>query len=54
VSIAPPTFVFKVNDPELVHFGFRRFLENRLREKFGFFGTPIRMYFRPRGRESAA
>jgi GTP-binding protein len=54
VSVGPPTFVIKVNDPELVHFGFRRFLENRLREKFGFFGTPIRMYFRPRGRESAA
>jgi GTP-binding protein len=54
VSVSPPTFVIKVNDPELVHFGFRRFLENRLREKFGFFGTPIRMYFRPRGRESAA
>ena len=54
VSVNPPTFVIKVNDPELVHFGFRRFLENRLRDKFGFHGTPIRMYFRPRGRESAA
>ncbi|MGI8969007.1 MAG: ribosome biogenesis GTPase Der [Chloroflexota bacterium] len=53
VGIDPPTFVFKVNDPELVHFGFKRFLENRLRERFGFFGTPIRLYFRPRGRETA-
>jgi GTP-binding protein len=54
VSVSPPTFVIKVNDPDLVHFGFRRFLENRLRERFGFAGTPIRLYFRPRGRESAA
>jgi GTP-binding protein len=54
VGVDPPTFVVKVNDPELVHFSFRRFLENRLREEFGFFGTPIRLYFRPRGKESAA
>jgi GTP-binding protein len=48
VGIDPPTFVIKVNEPTLVHFGFRRFLENRLRERFGFFGTPIRLYFRER------
>jgi GTP-binding protein len=53
VSIDPPTFVLKVNDPSLVHFGYRRFLENRIREKFGFFGTPIRLYFRPRSNEAA-
>jgi GTP-binding protein len=53
VGIDPPTFVLKVNDPELVHFGFRRFMENQLRERFGFFGTPIRLYFRPRGKEAA-
>lgn len=53
VSVDPPTFVAKVNDPELVHFSYRRFLENRLREKFGFFGTPIRIHFRGRGREAA-
>ncbi|HZU14943.1 MAG TPA: ribosome biogenesis GTPase Der [Chloroflexota bacterium] len=53
VSVDPPTFVAKVNDPELVHFSYRRFLENRLREKFGFFGTPIRIVFRGRGREAA-
>lgn len=53
VGTDPPTFVLKVNDPSLVHFGYRRFLENRLRERFGFFGTPIRLYFRPRGREAA-
>ncbi len=51
VGVDPPTFVVKVNDPQLVHFGFKRFLENRLRERFGFFGTAIRLYFRPRGRE---
>lgn len=53
VAINPPTFVVKVNDPELAHFGFKRFLENRLRERFGFFGTPIRVYYRPRGRGDA-
>jgi GTP-binding protein len=52
VGIDPPTFVVKVNDPQLVHFSYRRFLENRLREQFGFFGTPIRLYFRPRGKEA--
>jgi GTP-binding protein len=54
VAVDPPTFVVKVNDPELAHFGFRRYLENRLRDRFGFTGTPIRLYFRPRGREERA
>jgi GTP-binding protein len=53
VAIDPPTFVAKVNDPELAHFSYRRFLENRLREKFDFTGTPIRIHFRARGREAA-
>ncbi|MGI8827760.1 MAG: ribosome biogenesis GTPase Der [Chloroflexota bacterium] len=52
VAIDPPTFVGWVNDPSLVHFSFKRFLENQLRERFGFFGTPIRLFFRPRGREA--
>lgn len=52
VGVAPPTFVAFVNDPDLVHFSFRRFLENRLREQFGFFGSPIRIVFR--GRQSRA
>jgi len=47
---SPPTFVFFVNDPTLVHFSFRRFLENRLREAFGFTGTPLRMTFKAGGR----
>ena len=44
-----PTFVFFVNDPELVHFSYRRFLETQLRQTFGFSGTPIRLVFRRRG-----
>jgi GTP-binding protein len=46
VGVAPPSFVFFVNEPELVHFSYRRFLENRLREAFGYEGTPLRMSFR--------
>lgn len=52
VAVDPPTFVGWVNDPALVHFSYRRFIENRLREQFGFAGTPIRLFFRARGRES--
>jgi GTP-binding protein len=48
VSVAPPTFVFFVNDPDLVHFAYERFLENTLRRSFGFRGTTIRLRFRPR------
>jgi GTP-binding protein len=46
VAVAPPTFVFFVNEPELVHFSYRRFLENQLREQFGFGGTALRLHFR--------
>lgn len=46
VSIAPPTFVLFVNDPELLHFSYKRYLENRLREAFGFDGSPIRILAR--------
>ncbi|POZ59805.1 GTP-binding protein EngA [Dehalococcoides mccartyi] len=45
----PPSFVFFVNNPKLVHFSYERFIENRLRESFGFFGTPIRLTFKARG-----
>jgi len=44
----PPNFVFFVNDPELVHFGYRRYLENRIREAYAFEGTPIELTFRGR------
>ncbi|MGA9190818.1 MAG: ribosome biogenesis GTPase Der [Anaerolineales bacterium] len=48
----PPTFVFHVNDPKLVHFTYARFLENQIRERYGFLGTPLRLSFRAR-RESS-
>ncbi|MBI2909664.1 MAG: ribosome biogenesis GTPase Der [Chloroflexi bacterium] len=50
-DVNPPTFVFSVNDPELVHFSYQRYLENRLREAFGFSGTPLRFVFRKRGEQ---
>jgi GTP-binding protein len=43
VRSEPPTFIIYVNDPSLLHFSYRRFLENRLREEYGFLGTPIRI-----------
>jgi GTP-binding protein len=46
--VNPPTFIFFVNDIEGVHFSYERYLENRLREAFGFKGTAIRLQFRPR------
>jgi GTP-binding protein len=49
VRVAPPTFVFAANDPEGVHFSYRRYLVNRLRETFGFGGAPLRLLFRARG-----
>ncbi|MGP1674818.1 MAG: ribosome biogenesis GTPase Der [Candidatus Limnocylindrales bacterium] len=47
-AIAPPTFVFFASDGSAVHFSYRRYLENRLRESFGFDGTTIRLIFRDR------
>ena len=47
-AIAPPTFVFFASDGSAVHFSYRRYLENRLRETFGFDGTPIKLVFRDR------
>ncbi len=47
----PPTFVFFVNDPRAVHFTYERYLENRLRERFPFEGTPIRLKFRGKDRK---
>ena len=46
----PPTFVFFTNDARLVHFSYKRFLENRLREAFGFEGTPLRLTFKTRSK----
>jgi GTP-binding protein len=47
----PPTFVFFVNDAKLVHFSYKRFLENSLRDAFGFKGTPVHLVFKPRGEQ---
>ena len=46
VSVEPPTFVLFVNDPELFHFSYKRYIENKLREAFGFVGTPIHIIAR--------
>ncbi len=48
VAVNPPVFLFHVNDTRLVHFTYRRFLENQIRAEFPFEGTPIRLSFRPR------
>ncbi|MBO0586593.1 ribosome biogenesis GTPase Der [Sporosarcina sp. E16_8] len=48
VAVKPPTFVVFVNDVEIMHFSYERFLQNRLRESFGFEGTPIRIITRAR------
>jgi GTP-binding protein len=45
----PPVFTFSVNDAKLIHFSYKRFLENKLRQAFGFNGTPIRLVFKVRG-----
>lgn len=51
VDIKPPKFILFVNDPELMHFSYLRFIENRLREMYGFEGTPIRLIVRARTEE---
>lgn len=48
VSVRPPTFVLFVNDTELLHFSYKRYIENQLREAFGFTGTPIHFIARNR------
>ncbi len=48
VDVNPPTFVFFVNDPDAVHFSYARYLENQIRSKFGFMGTPIKLVFKSR------
>ncbi len=50
-KVDPPTFVFHVNDPHLIHFSYRRYLENQLRKARDFSGTPLRLLFRPRRRD---
>ena len=50
-EVAPPTFVFHVNDTKLVHFSYKRYLENRIRAHYPFPGTPLRLIFRQRSRK---
>lgn len=47
-GVKPPTFVFFVNDPEIMHFSYLRYLENKLREAFGFEGSPLKLVVRGR------
>lgn len=48
VAVKPPTFVIFVNDKELMHFSYTRYIENRIREAFGFAGTPLKFIIRER------
>ena len=48
VGVKPPTFVIFVNDKELMHFSYTRYLENQIRNTFGFRGTPIHIIARER------
>ncbi|MCH7734639.1 MAG: ribosome biogenesis GTPase Der [Chloroflexi bacterium] len=45
---APPSFVFRVNQPDRIHFSYKRYLENKIRDEFGFAGAPLRLHFRTR------
>lgn len=49
-AVKPPTFVFFANEPDLIHFSYRRYLENRIRDSFDFTGTPIIVKFKKRQR----
>ncbi|MDQ3248488.1 MAG: ribosome biogenesis GTPase Der, partial [Chloroflexota bacterium] len=51
VSNEPPTFIIFVNDPELVHFSYERYLENQIRLRYPFTGTPLQLVFRPRSQD---
>lgn len=52
VAVKPPLFSFKINDRELMHFSYARYLENKIREGFGFEGTSIKFVFREKGEET--
>ncbi|MCI6837346.1 MAG: ribosome biogenesis GTPase Der [Clostridiales bacterium] len=51
VGVQPPTFVIFVNDEKLVHFSYKRYMENFFRKTFGFAGTPMRIFFRNRSQD---
>ena len=48
VAVKPPSFVIFVNDKELMHFSYQRYLENKIRESFGFKGTSLKFFVRER------
>ena len=52
ISVAPPTFVIFCNDAELFHFSYQRYIENCLRQTFGFKGTPIKLIIRMKGEDA--
>ena len=52
ISVAPPTFVIFCNNSELFHFSYQRYIENCMRETFGFSGTPIKIIIRERGEDN--
>ena len=52
-SVKPPTFVIFVNDKELMHFSYTRYIENKIREAFGFQGTPLKFIIRERKENDA-
>ncbi|AFH62062.2 GTP-binding protein Der [Paenibacillus mucilaginosus K02] len=51
VAVKPPTIIFFVNDPELMHFSYQRYLDNKIRAAFGFEGTPLRLFTRRKSEE---
>lgn len=51
VAVKPPTIVLFVNDPSIMHFSYERYLENKIRDAFGFKGTPIRLYSRRKSQD---
>ncbi|NPV92197.1 MAG: ribosome biogenesis GTPase Der [Firmicutes bacterium] len=54
VGVKPPTFVIFVNEPELMHFSYQRYLENQIRQNFGFEGCPIRVWLRKRSTKATS
>ena len=53
VGIEPPTFTIFINDEDLLHFSYQRFIENRIRAHYPFLGTPLRIFFRARRQEKS-
>jgi len=54
VAVRPPSFVVSVNHPESLHFSYKRYVVNQLREAFGFGGVPIRVFYRRRKQPAEA